>query len=156
VQPEDSGKSEGQTTGTANARALPLVPVSWGEILDKITILELKAERIVDPVRRANVRLELATLTAIRDDAGELGAGVRDLVRELAAVNAVLWEVEDALRRHEDRGCFNADFIALARQVYQTNDRRAALKRRINQLTGSTLIEEKSYGAVDGAACRKA
>jgi hypothetical protein len=93
-------------------------------------------------------------LVAIRDDAGQLAAAVQSLVDELRTVNAMLWDVEDRLREHETQELFDARFIELARLVYRTNDRRAALKRRINELTGSALVEEKSYaGAAELGAC---
>ena len=147
----DTESTAPRPTGTWQS---PLVPVSWGELVDKITILELKAERIQAPARRANVVRELAALVAIRDGAGQLAAAVQSLVDDLRAVNATLWDVEDRLREHETQELFDARFIELARLVYRTNDRRAALKRRINELTGSALVEEKSYaGAAELGAC---
>ncbi|MCC6827549.1 MAG: hypothetical protein IT550_04900 [Novosphingobium sp.] len=122
----------------------PLVPAAWGEVIDKITILEIKNARIADAAALANVRRELDALNVV-------AAGL-DLTPELAeardglrAVNAALWDIEDAIRAHEQRQDFGAGFIALARAVYQRNDARAALKRRINVLSGSALVEEKSY-----------
>jgi hypothetical protein len=133
----------------------PLVPVSWGELLDKISILEIKAERIADPARRANVGRELRALARARDEAagfpGRPGgpaaapAGLDRLVAELRRVNETLWDVEDEIRLAERAGDFGPRFVALARSVYRTNDRRAALKRSINDLLGSRLVEEKSY-----------
>ena len=122
-----------------------LVPISVGELFDKISILELKERAITDPARRANVVRERAALEAVcrREVAPtpELAA----LHGELRAVNRALWEVEDALRAHERDGAFGADFVELARSVYRNNDRRAHIKRRINELTGSDIVEEKSY-----------
>lgn len=122
-----------------------LVPVSPGELIDKITILEIKAARIADPAKRANVVRELALLAAARDAHVTVDAAVAGWTDQLRAVNAALWQVEDDLRAAEARGDFGAAFVAMARSVYQTNDRRAALKRAINDHLGSALVEEKSY-----------
>lgn len=122
----------------------PEVPVSWGELIDKITILEIKARRIERPQARANVEHELAFLRA-RAAPVLFDPGVRLAKEALAAVNTLLWDVEDRLRVKEAMQDFGADFIALARSVYQTNDRRAALKRDINARLDSALVEEKSY-----------
>jgi ADP-heptose:LPS heptosyltransferase len=121
------------------------VPVSVGELLDKITILEIKAERIADRASRANVMRELDELAAVRRRDVASTAELEALCRELAAVNRQLWDVEDHLRRSERAARFDQRFIELARSVYRCNDRRAALKRNINDLTGSKIIEEKSY-----------
>jgi len=120
----------------------PMVPVSWGELLDKITILQIKQERIDDAAKRANVTTELHALSAIADVAMAQSAA---LLAGLKAVNEELWEIEDHIRDKERAGAFDAEFIALARAVYVTNDRRADLKRQINSLLGSALMEEKSY-----------
>lgn len=119
-----------------------MVPVSVGELLDKIAILRIKSERIGDEGKLANVRRELAALEAVAVPAPE---GLPALVAELRAVNEALWEVEDAIRGHEARGDFGEGFVRLARAVYVTNDRRAALKRELSRLAGSTFLEEKSY-----------
>ena len=154
-----------------------LVPVSAGELLDKITILQIKATRIGDPAKRANVSVELAALEAVAARAGLVaggsgvdraeattdqaegivqggadggGAGLGDLaatMAELVAVNGELWDIVDRIRDCERAGDFGPGFVALARAVYRTNDRRAALKARLNQLCGSQLVEEKSYAA---------
>jgi hypothetical protein len=121
------------------------VPISAGELIDKLAILEIKVEHIVDPKSRANVVRELDALTRVRDRAVLVTPTLNRLAGDLKAVNAELWRIEDELRDCERRGDFGADFIALARAVYRTNDRRAALKREINTLLGSVLIEEKSY-----------
>jgi hypothetical protein len=123
---------------------MPDAPVSWGELLDKVTILELKAERITASAALANVRRELAALRVVEARA-PAAEGLTALRAELAHVNLALWEIEDAIREHEQAGDFGARFVELARSVYRENDRRAAIKRRINQLTGSDLVEEKSY-----------
>ena len=122
-----------------------LAPISVGELLDKISILELKAEAIAEPARRANVMRELAALRAVRDSDIAASPLLEALCTELKAVNRLLWQVEDALRERERDGCFDTSFVELARSVYRHNDRRAAIKRRINELTGSELIEEKSH-----------
>ena len=126
--------------------ASPLVPVSWGELLDKLTILEIKKARIDTPEARANVEREWTLLSAI---AGRVTAapGVEPLLAELRQVNEALWKIEDAIRDREAEQDFGADFVALARSVYRENDRRAAVKRRINLLLKSELVEEKSYSA---------
>ncbi|HVS40370.1 MAG TPA: hypothetical protein VMS17_32735, partial [Gemmataceae bacterium] len=134
-----------------------LVPVSAGELLDKISILRIKEERIGDPEKRRHVQDELAALESARqtvvqaarlqeDAGGPPAPPLAELEAELAAVNARLWDVEDALRVCERNQDFGPRFIALARSVYQTNDRRAAAKRAINDLLGSPLVEVKSYG----------
>jgi len=125
-----------------------LVPISVGELLDKISILELKAEAICDPAKRANVLHELAALRAIRQREVAVSAELDALCAELHQVNRQIWEVEDELRAHERGGVFDRAFVILARSVYRNNDHRAAVKRRINELTGSDLVEEKSYAGV--------
>lgn len=122
------------------------VPVSAGEVIDKITILEIKAARLADPDQRGNAATELAALT---DAAAAIPASeaLQALRRDLRAVNETLWQIEDDIRGCERDGDFGPRFVDLARSVYRTNDRRAALKRAINLLTGSVLIEEKSYKA---------
>ena len=135
------------------------VPISVGELLDKITILEIKAERIADRNKLANVEAELALLVERRQGlglaAGGKGAEIDRLIAELGAVNRRLWEVEDRLRALEHGGDFGATFVALARSVYQENDRRAELKRQLNELTGSELVEEKSYSAPNAHSAPK-
>lgn len=124
---------------------LPRIPVSWGELVDKVTILEIKAERISDATKLKHVRQELRLLLDVlaRDSALSLeGAKIRKALR---AVNERLWDVEDAIRVCERRQDFGPDFIELARSVYRLNDQRFAHKRRINELAGSRLVEEKSY-----------
>jgi hypothetical protein len=120
----------------------PTVPVSWGELLDKISILEIKRARIDRPDARANVLRELELLLEI---AGDMPARVADDYAALKRVNEALWEIEDDIRREEALGRFEGRFIGLARQVYIRNDERAAIKRRINDRLGSDLREEKSY-----------
>ena len=124
---------------------LPSVPVSWGELIDKITILEIKARRLSSETARANVRKELDLLTAIMASADGVLTSVAELKRRLTDVNERLWDIEDSIRVKEARGEFDSGFIELARSVYIENDRRAALKRDINVLLSSDLTEEKSY-----------
>jgi hypothetical protein len=116
------------------------VPVSIGEVLDKISILEIKSERIDDHNKLANVRRELEVLVQAAQ-----GFRVPELEAKLKEVNSELWDVEDALRDAEDEQEFGEGFVSLARSVYRLNDFRAELKRQINVVTGSILIEEKSY-----------
>ena len=125
------------------------VPVSVGELIDKITILEIKSERIRDPGKLANVRKELALLCETWSQS-ELSE--HDISAERAGlkrVNESLWEIEDAIRVKEIEKSFGDEFVELARAVYINNDDRAALKRRLNELTGSTLTEEKDYPDYD-------
>lgn len=122
-----------------------LVPVSWGEVIDKITILEIKSERLGDPAKLENVRRELAELAAVRERDHPGHAALAALAAELKAVNETLWQVEDDIRDCERAKDFGETFIRLARAVYVNNDQRAAIKRRVNDLLGSTLVEEKSY-----------
>ncbi|MBK1840717.1 glycosyltransferase family protein [Azospirillum sp. YIM B02556] len=124
-----------------------LAPVSWGELLDKITILDIKAERIADADKLANVRREREALMAVAAQADTKRPDVAVLIDDLRAVNTTLWVVEDEIRDCERAKDFGLRFVELARQVYHTNDRRAALKRDLNRLLGSELVEEKSYQA---------
>ena len=113
--------------------------------MDKITILQIKADRIDDAAKLANVRRELQALQDSSAAAVPASAELDQLVAELKTVNEALWVIEDDIRDCERTGDFGPRFIALARSVYKTNDRRAQLKRRINLLLGSSLVEEKSY-----------
>jgi len=124
-----------------------LVEIAPGELIDKITILEIKSERIADAGKLKNVRVELDVLAAARDAAMAASAELAELTAQLKQVNEALWEIEDAIRDCERGQDFGPKFIELARSVYHSNDRRAALKRQINELLGSKLIEEKSYAA---------
>lgn len=133
------------THARSDASALR-VPVSVGELVDKITILELKRAHLDDGTARANVETELAELRRLERDLPTLSAApVRRLRVELARTNAALWDIEDRLREHERQGDFGAVFVAAARSVYRLNDRRAAVKKTIDAATGSTLTEEKCY-----------
>ena len=121
------------------------VEVSPGELIDKITILEIKAERISDPEKLANVHRELRSLSATRKEALDPSPELDEFTAELRRINEQLWEIEDDIRDCERNGDFGERFIELARAVYRTNDRRAAAKRKINELLGSELVEEKDY-----------
>ena len=121
------------------------IPISFGELIDKITILRIKAERISEPEKLANVRRELNLLEHSAQDHGASVPPIDLLTGQLAAVNERLWTIEDALRTCEREGDFGPRFVALARSVYCENDTRAAIKRAINTLAGSALVEEKSY-----------
>jgi hypothetical protein len=125
----------------------PFVPVSWGELIDKITILRIKERRICEPDARANVARELALLERAAEPA-LASADVRPLLERLQAINEALWEIEDSIREADARGDFGPGFVRLARSVYERNDARAAAKRGINRLLGSQLTEEKSYKGV--------
>jgi hypothetical protein len=118
-----------------------------GELIDKITILEIKAERIDDAMKRANVTYELATLTNALNLAIETSGQISDMSRRLKEVNERLWETEDAIRECERREDFGPVFIDLARSVYRLNDVRSEIKRSINTLLGARIIEEKSYSS---------
>ncbi|MBC8269275.1 MAG: hypothetical protein H8E36_11040 [Rhodospirillaceae bacterium] len=123
------------------------VNVAPGELVDKITILEIKLERIEDEAKLANVRLEYDTLSAARDEAIPKSEELEQLSAELKKINEALWEIEDDIRDCERAKDFGEDFVRLARAVYVTNDKRMAVKRQINDLLGSALVEEKSYAA---------
>jgi Flp pilus assembly protein TadD len=132
----------------AERRAAPRMvstPCSLGELIDKITILRIKAERISEKEKLPNVYRELAALEQSGHQDGGPGSPIDTLTAQLAAVNARLWSIEDAIRACERKGDFGPRFVALARSVYVENDTRAALKRAINTLAGSALVEEKSY-----------
>ncbi|MBD8879613.1 hypothetical protein IHE49_03860 [Rhodanobacter sp. 7MK24] len=120
-------------------------PVSYGELIDKITILEIKSQRIGDPAKLANVRTELDLLNATWAAHPASKADIRDERARLLAVNEALWVIEDDIRLKEKAQAFDAEFIELARSVYFRNDERAAVKREINVKLGSQLVEEKSY-----------
>lgn len=127
--------------------AMPQLPVSWGEVFDKLTILQIKADKLQDAAQRANVNKERLAIEAVVGDMTRFPVGLPALVHALKDINAQLWDVEDAKRDGERRQCFDEHFVQLARQVYLGNDRRALLKRQINTLLGSALVEEKSYRA---------
>ena len=128
------------------------VPVSFGELLDKISILQIKSERMDDPAKLVNVRAEL---TALEQTWMAHPAAGHDIVRlraELKAVNERLWDIEDEVRVKERAGTFDADFVRLARSVYFENDERARIKKAINLALGSAYVEEKSYADYRGGS----
>ena len=121
------------------------VPVSPGELIDKITILRIKSQRITDAAKLKNVRIELDALTTTWAGSAYAGIDITADENALLAVNERLWVIEDEIRDKEREQSFDAEFIRLARAVYFENDERAAIKRRINLRLGSAIIEEKSY-----------
>lgn len=129
-----------------------LVPVSPGELLDKITILRIKSARIGDPEKLRNIAIELDLLASIWRESGcaahsdpQVAHALAQDERALESINERLWDIEDRIREHESRGAFDTAFIELARAVYLRNDERAAIKRRINVKLNSPILEEKSY-----------
>jgi hypothetical protein len=127
-----------------------LTPVSPGELLDKLTILEIKAERIEDVEKVANVRHERQLLESVWSESGLDSEQIRSLRADLKQINEALWVIEDDIRLCENTGEFGERFIELARAVYVTNDRRAAVKKQINVALGSAIVEEKSYQDYSG------
>ena len=121
------------------------IDVSVGEIMDKLTILEIKAEKIDDDAKLANIHKERDSLLPVIDKPAYQTDEIKQLVAELKEINLKLWNIEDEIRLKEADKAFDADFIELARSVYFTNDKRAAVKKQINLATGSELTEEKSY-----------
>ncbi|MBD9435686.1 hypothetical protein IB223_06250 [Pseudoxanthomonas sp. PXM03] len=122
-----------------------LVPVSFGELLDKIAILQIKSERMSDPAKLAHVRDELAALEHSWMEHPVAGHNIAELRAQLKAVNERLWVIEDDVRLKEKAQAFDEDFIRLARSVYIENDERARIKKAINLALGSSYVEEKSY-----------
>jgi len=123
------------------------VPLAPGELVDKITILEIKSERIEDPAKLDNIRRELDFLRAVHER-HEVGTPETSrLGKSLKAVNEAIWDLEDQIRDYERSSDFGAGFVDVARKIYRTNDERAALKRDINLHLGSEIVEEKSYAA---------
>jgi hypothetical protein len=121
------------------------VPIAPGELIDKITILEIKRERIAEAAKLTHIQNELALLAAVRDDRLPKSVELSRLSADLRKVNESLWHIEDEIRECERRQDFGPRFIELARSVYHENDWRANLKREINTLFGSTISEQKSY-----------
>ena len=124
---------------------LPVIEVSWGELIDKITILEIKEQRLTSPQAVANVRKELAVLDRAFAALAPAPAELAGLKRELKAINETLWDIENSTRAKEAAQTFDQEFVQLTRSVYLNNDKRAAIKRRINDLLNSGLVEEKQY-----------
>ena len=124
---------------------MPTVEVSWGELIDKITILEIKEQRLTSPVAVANVRKELGAASRTIAELNPVPAGFDGLKKELKAINEALWDIENRTRAKEAAKTFDQQFIELTRSVYLNNDKRAGIKRRINELLNSGLVEEKQY-----------
>jgi len=122
-----------------------LVPISPGELLDKITILQIKTERMDDPEKIANVTIELNALNTVWQNSVTEDETVKQLHLELKTINEALWDIEDDIRDEERSKNFGDKFIELARSVYVTNDKRAEAKKKLNLHLGSELVEEKSY-----------
>lgn len=124
-----------------------LAPISTGELIDKITILRIKLEKLTDAGKLDNVRHELDQLTQVRTRSKLDTDNLRSCEEQLFEVNRELWQVEDELREREHARNFGAGFVDLARSVYKLNDQRSALKKKINEMTGSSIVEEKSYAS---------
>jgi len=124
-----------------------LIEIGAGELIDRLSILEIKVERLVDAAQRKNVRTELDSLKALMRAHCPQSAEMERLAAALKKVNETLWVVEDRLRELEAKQDFGEEFVKLARSVYHQNDKRSALKREINELTGARRIEEKIYAA---------
>ena len=123
----------------------PLIPISWGELFDKITILQIKSEKILSPNSLKNIDRELKQLKLTFDTTFAENSKALKLAEELRRINSKLWDVEDRIREKEKKKVFDNEFIQLARSVYINNDQRSVIKRKINKAFGSELIEEKSY-----------
>ena len=122
----------------------PSIPVSWGELIDKVTILEIKSERLTTEIALQNVRQELAALRALAEDAVR-SPEVTALKAELKRINETLWDIEDDIREKEAAKSFDDEFVRLARAVYHNNDERGRVKRKINVALKSDMTEEKQY-----------
>ena len=121
------------------------IEVSFGELIDKITILEIKQERVLEAAKTINIERELAVLNQAWCDCNVDHENVNEQRIQLKSINVTLWGIEDEIRRKEAAQVFDTDFIDLARSVYRTNDERSLVKRKINERLGSALVEEKSY-----------
>jgi uncharacterized protein DUF6165 len=123
-----------------------VVPISIGELVDKITILEIKSERVEEPTQLANVKRELAALKAVESSLASCGlANLQPTIRELKVINQQLWVIEDDIRNCERNSDFGSRFVELARSIYRLNDKRSQLKKTINVASGSTYVEEKLH-----------
>ncbi len=125
------------------------VAISPGELLDKLSILEIKSERFLDAAKLRNIRAELAALTVARDQSIPPSEEISTLVRELKQVNEAIWDAEDFLRGREQAKEFDSQFIDMARGVYRHNDRRSAIKRQINERLAAQFVEEKQHPAYE-------
>lgn len=121
------------------------IELSVGELLDKVTILQIKSERISDSAKLENINKELNVLTTLWEESSYSEADLKENIQALKEVNEALWDIEDKIRDKERDQSFDMEFIELARSVYFTNDKRADIKKAINTKTGSELVEEKSY-----------
>jgi hypothetical protein len=130
----------------------PTVPISWGELLDKVAILEIKVQRLRAPAARANAMVELNALR----QAAVPPLAVAELEAALRAVNTTLWRIEDLIREKEAAGDFGSAFVALARSVYHENDERGRIKQALNRLLRSALVEEKQYSTYSTVVGRSA
>jgi len=124
---------------------MPFVEVSWGELIDKITILEIKQQRLTSPDAVDNVRSELAALIRVVHELRPAASALDGLKQQLRTINETLWDIEDQIRAKEAAKSFDQRFIELARSIYFNNDERARIKRQINELMKSSLVEEKQY-----------
>ena len=138
-------KSPRLRSADCHPTAAVVIEAAPGEVIDKISILEIKCERIGDPEKLSNVRRELDALRVARDRSIRPSESLVALSAELRRVNELIWDVEDEIRMCERNGVFGPRFVELARSVYKNNDHRAALKRKINELLQSRILEEKSY-----------
>jgi Family of unknown function (DUF6165) len=128
-----------------NLTIKPIVQVSWGELIDKITILEIKEQRLKSTNAVANVRRELATLASVVHDILLRRPDLASVKTQLRSINEALWDIEDEIRAKEAAKSFDRQFVELARSVYVNNDKRGNLKRQINALLDSEVVEEKQY-----------
>ena len=133
------------TTKKGNKMNSPQVPISWGELFDKITILQIKLENLTSKNALENVELELRKLQSISTQNCPKTMETMQLEGELRQINQQLWDIEDKIRDKERANSFDDEFIQLARSVYITNDERSRIKRKINDMLGSEIVEEKSY-----------
>jgi hypothetical protein len=140
-----TGSHTGKDPAMPTKNSAPLIPVSWGELIDKITILEIKRARLWGEAVLANVGRELEALSAIAAPALAEDETARHLMAQLKVLNETLWDIEIGVRAKEATNSFGAEFVELARAIYKRNDERAALKRQLNLRLGSELIEEKNY-----------
>ena len=122
-----------------------LIPVSIGELIDRLTVLEIKSERIADPAKLVTIRSELSEIKEAWESSPYAGADIDAYRKELKKVNETLWEIEDYLRIKEDEGAFDEQFVELARSQYRNSDRRAEIKGLIDEQVGSEFMEVKSY-----------
>ena len=126
-------------------RQVPTIPVSWGELIDKITILELKRKKLGSHPSREKIEQELSLMLKISEDGIDKTSRINELKRDLECVNSDLWDVEDSIREKEAKNIFDAEFVELARSVYKLNDKKFQIKQRLNAETSSEIIEEKVY-----------